>query len=161
MGYVLDTTDIKLLGLLQEDAKITAKRLGKELNLTQTPVFERIKKLEREGYIRGYTAVLNERKLGLKQTVFIGVTLKGHTRSYLDKFMAKMNDFPEVLECYQVTGSYDFMLKLVLKDIEAYQTFVETKLSLLPDLGNVHTYIAIKRAKQTKNLDLSALERDM
>lgn len=157
MKSQLDTVDIRILELLQEDAKITAKSIGEQLNLTQTPIFERIKKLEREGYIKGYTAVLNERKLGLKQTVFIGVTLKGHTRSYLDKFMARVNDFPEVLECYQVTGSYDFLLKVVLQDIEAYQTFVETKLSLLPDLGNVYTYIAIKRAKQTGHLDLSSL----
>jgi len=154
----LDAIDIKILEMLQEDSKITAKIIGEKLNLTQTPVFERIKKLEKEGCIQKYMAVLNERKLGLKQTVFIGVTLNGHTRSYLEKFLSKVNDFPEVLECYQVTGSYDYMLKVVLKDIEAYQTFVETKLSLIPELGNVYTYIAIKKGKQTQKLDLESLK---
>ncbi len=158
MKNKLDGIDIKILQLLQEDAKMTAKAIGENLNLTPTPVFERIKKLEKEGYISKYIAVLNERKLGLKQTAFIGVSLKGHTRSYLEKFISKVNDFNEVLECYQVTGSYDFMLKVVLNDIEAYQTFVETKLSLIPELGNVYTYIAIKKGKQTHSLDLEILK---
>ncbi len=161
MREKLDSTDIKILELLQQDAKITAKAIGGQLNLTPTPVFERIKKLEKEGYISKYIAVLSERKLGLKQTAFIGVTLKGHTRSYLEKFVSKVIDFNEVLECYQVTGSYDFMLKIVLKDIEAYQTFIETKLSLIPELGNVYTFIAIKKGKQINNLDLSFLKDEL
>ncbi len=158
MKHTLDSTDIKILELLQENSKRSAKQIGQQLNLSQTPIFERIKKLEREGYIKNYMAVLNERRLGLKQTVFIGVTLKGHTRSYLEKFLIKVSDFPEVLECYQVAGNYDFMLKLVLEDIEAYQVFVETKLSLIAELNSVNSYIAIKKGKQTNRLDLGFLK---
>jgi len=157
MKNKLDNTDIKILELLQENSKITAKTIGENLNLSQTPIFERIKKLEKEGYIKNYMAVLSEWKLGLKQTVFIGITLKGHTRSYLEKFLSKVNNFPEVLECYQVTGNFDFILKVIVKDIDAYQTFVETKLSLIAELNNVHTYIATKNGKQSNKVDLSFL----
>jgi len=157
----LDRIDIEILELLQENSKMTAKEIGERLGLSQTPIFERIKKLEREGYIKKYMAVLNERRLGLKQIVFIGVTLKGHTRSYLEKFVQKVSGFPEVLECYQVAGNYDFMLKVILEDIEAYQVFVETKLSLISELGNVNSYIAIKKGKQTHKLDLGFLRSSL
>jgi len=158
MKTELDSTDIKILELLQENSKMTAKQIGELLNLSQTPIFERIKKLEREGYIKHYMAVLNERRLGLKQIVFIGITLKGHTRSYLEKFLKKVSDFPEVLECYQVAGNYDFILKVILEDIEGYQVFVETKLSLIAELNSVNSYIAIKKGKQTNKLDLGFLK---
>ncbi|MFS4482664.1 Lrp/AsnC family transcriptional regulator [Hyunsoonleella sp. 2307UL5-6] len=158
MKNKLDGIDIKILELLQEDSKITAKKIGEILNLSQTPIFERIKKLEKEGYIKKYSTVLSERKLGLKQTVFIGITLKGHTRSYLGNFAAQVNDFTEVSECYQVTGNFDYLLKVVVKDIDAYQTFVETKLSLIQELGNVYSYIATKKRKQTHMLDLDFLK---
>ncbi len=158
MKNKLDTIDIKILEFLQEDSKITAKSIGEKLNLSQTPIFERIKKMEEMKYIDGYVASLNERNIGLKQTVFIGVTLKGHTRSYLDKFLAQVNDFPEVTECYQVTGNFDYLLKIVLRDIEAYQIFIETKLSLISELGSVHSYMATKKGKHTNKLDLSILK---
>lgn len=157
MKNKLDRIDIKILELLQEDSKISVKYISEQLNLSQTPVSERIKKLEKEGYIENYMAVLNERKLGLKQTVFIGVKIKGQTRSSLDKFLTKVNDFPEVMECYQVAGSFDYLLKIVIKDIEAYQIFIETKLSLISELENVHTYVAIKKGKKTNKLDLGFL----
>jgi DNA-binding Lrp family transcriptional regulator len=114
--------------------------------------------LNREGYIDKYAAILNERKLGLKQTIFIGVKLKGHTRSYLQKFLEQVNNFPEVMECYQVSGDFDYLLKIVLEDIDAYETFVQTKLSLISELGSVHSYIAIKKGKNTTTLDLSNLK---
>ncbi|WNH10808.1 Lrp/AsnC family transcriptional regulator [Thalassobellus suaedae] len=153
----LDKIDLKILEILQNDCRITTKKLAERLNLSPTPVFERIKKLEKEGYIDKYVALLNERKIGLKQTIFIGVKLKGHTRSYLQKFLNQVNDFKEVTECYQVSGNFDFLLKIVLADIDAYEIFVQTKLSLISELGNVHSYIAIKKGKCTTKLDLSSL----
>lgn len=154
----LDKIDLKILDILQNDCRITTKKLAEKLNLSTTPVFERIKKLENEGYIDKYVALLNERKIGLKQTVFIGVKLKGHTRSFLQKFLTQINTFDEVMECYQVSGNFDFLLKIVLADIDAYETFVQTKLSLISELGNVHSYIAIKKGKNTTNLDLNSLQ---
>ena len=157
MSYRLDKTDYKILGLLQENCRITTKKLSEKLNLSTSPVFERIKKLEKEGYIDNYVALLNERKIGLKQTIFIGVTLKGHTRSFLEKFLKQVNSFPEVMECYQVSGNFDYLLKIVIEDMDAYERFVQTKLSLISELGNVHSYIAIKKGKQTTKLDLKSV----
>jgi len=157
MSYKLDKTDYKILGLLQENCRITTKKLSEKLNLSTSPVFERIKKLEKEGYIDNYVALLNERKIGLKQTIFIGVTLKGHTRSFLEKFLKQVNSFPEVMECYQVSGNFDYLLKIVIEDMDAYEKFVQTKLSLISELGNVHSYIAIKKGKQTTRLDLKSV----
>ena len=158
MKKLLDRTNLKILKLLQEDCKISNKELASRLNLSTTPVFERIKKLEKAGYIENYTALLNERKIGLKQTIFIGISLKGHTRSYLKNFSQQINNFPEVVEAYQVSGNFDFLLKLVLEDIDAYEKFVQTKLSLISDIRKVHSYIAIKKEKYTTQLDLNSIK---
>jgi len=157
MKKLLDETNLKILKLLQENCKISNKDLAERLNLSTTPVFERIKKLEKEGYIERYTALLNERKIGLKQTIFIGISLKGHTRSYLKNFSRQINEFPEIVEAYQVSGNFDFLVKLVLEDIDAYEKFVQTKLSLISDIRKVHSYIAIKKEKYTTFLDLDSI----
>lgn len=153
----LDTTDQKLLKLLQKDSNQTVKALAEQLGKTATPIFERIKKLEKEGLIDGYSARLNAKKIGLKQTVFIAISLQGHTRSYLEKFVKEINDFPEVIECHRVSGNFDYLLKLVLEDIEAYEKFIVTKLTLLPYLGNVQSHIVLSSSKETNELDLSFL----
>lgn len=153
----LDPTDISILKLLQSNSNRTVKSMAETLGLSNTPVFERIKKLEKEGYISNYTAHLNHKKLGLKQTVFIAISLQGHTRSYLEKFVKEINDFPEVVECHRVSGSFDYLLKLVVEDIEAYEKFIITKLTLLPYLGNVQSHIALSTSKETNIVDLSFL----
>lgn len=153
----LDSTDKKLLKLLQEDSNRTVKSLAEILGKTTTPIFERIKKLEKEGLIDGYAAKLNAKKLGLKQTVFIAITLQGHTRSFLEKFVSQINDFPEVVECHRISGTFDYLLKLVVKDIEAYETFIVSKLTLIPYLGSVQSFITLSTGKETNELDLSVL----
>jgi len=154
----LDTTDKQLLILLQKDSNQTVKSLSEKLGKSTTPIFERIKKLEKEGYIEGYSARLNAKKIGLKQTVFIAISLQSHTRSYLEKFVKEINDFSEVIECHRVSGGFDYLLKLVVKDIEAYETFIITKLTLLPYIGNVQSHIVLSSSKRTHELDLSLLE---
>ena len=157
MQYTLDKIDFKILSLLQQDSDRTTKSIANELGMTTTPIFERIKKLEKNGYIKKYVALLNHKKIGLKQTVFVGITLQGHTRSYLEKFVKQINSFPEIIECHRVSGNYDYLLKLVVEDIEAYETFIITKLTLLPYLGNVQSLIALSTSKQTNQVDLSHL----
>jgi len=154
----LDATDQKLLKLLQKDSNQTVKALAKQLDKSTTPIFERIKKLEKEGLIEGYSARLNAKKIGLKQIVFIAISLQGHTRSYLEKFVKEINNFPEVIECHRVSGNFDYLLKLVVQDIESYETFIVTKLTLLPYIGNVQSHIALSTSKQTQELDLSFLK---
>jgi Lrp/AsnC family leucine-responsive transcriptional regulator/Lrp/AsnC family transcriptional regulator len=153
----LDSIDYKILKLLQEDSNRTVKSISESLGLSTTPIFERIKKLENEKFIDNYVAVLNQNKIGLKQIVFIGITLQGHTRSYLEKFVKEINDFPEVVECHRVSGNFDYLLKLVVKDIEAYEKFIITKLTLIPYLGSVQSLITLSTNKQTNELDLSHL----
>lgn len=153
----LDPTDISILKLLQVNSNRTVKSMAENLGLSTTPVFERIKKLEKEGYIANYTALLNHKKLGLRQTVFIAISLQGHTRSYLEKFVKEINDFPEVVECHRVSGGFDYLLKLVVEDIEAYEKFIITKLTLLPYLGNVQSHIVLSTSKETNIVDLSFL----
>ena len=157
MGYQLDQTDTKILSILQKNSNRTTKSIAEELGMTTSPVFERIKKLEKEGYIKKYVAVLDNRKIGLKLTVFIGITLQGHTRSYLEKFVKEINNFPEIVECHRVSGNFDYLLKLVVEDIEAYETFIISKLTLLPYLGNVQSLITLSTGKETNELDLSRI----
>lgn len=157
MSSQLDQIDIEILTMLQEDSNRTTKSIAEALGMTTSPVFERIKKLEKEGYIEKYVAVLNNRKLGLKLTVFIGITLQGHTRSYLEKFVKEINNFPEIIECHRVSGNYDYLLKLVVADIEAYEHFIISKLTLLPYLGNVQSLITLSTGKETNTIDLSPL----
>jgi len=157
MQNTLDKIDSKILVLLQQNSNRTTKSIAKELGMTTTPIFERIKKLEKQGYIKKYVAVLNKKKIGLKQTVFIGITLQGHTRSYLEKFVMQINSFPEVIECHRVSGNFDYLLKLVVEDIEAYETFIISKLTLLPYLGNVQSLITLSTGKETNEVDLSRI----
>ncbi len=153
----LDATDQQLLILLQEDSNQTVKALAEKLGKSTTPIFERIKKLEKEGLIDGYSARINAKKIGLKQTVFIAISLQGHTRSYLEKFVNEINSFPEVIECHRVSGGFDYLLKLVVEDIEAYERFIITKLTLLPYIGNLQSHIVLSSSKETNKLDLSSL----
>jgi len=155
MAVSLDKIDTKILDLLQQNSNRTTKSIAKALGMTTTPIFERIKKMEKQGYIKKYVAVLNNKKIGLKQTVFIGITLQGHTRSYLEKFVKQINGFPEIIECHRVSGNFDYLLKLVVEDIEAYETFIISKLTLLPYLGNVQSLITLSTAKETNEVDLS------
>jgi len=155
MAYNLDNIDTKILNILQKDSSRTTKSIAEELGLTTSPIFERIKKLEKEGYIKKYVAVLDNKKIGLKLTVFIGITLQGHTRSYLEKFVKEINNFPEIVECHRVSGNFDYLLKLMVEDIEAYETFIMSKLTLLPYLGNVQSLITLSTGKETNEIDLS------
>ena len=155
MAHILDKIDTQILGILQKDSNRTTKSIAEELGMTTSPVFERIKKLEREGFIKKYVAVLDHKKIGLKLTVFIGITLQGHTRSYLEKFVKEINNFPEIVECHRVSGNFDYLLKLVVEDIEAYEHFIISKLTLLPYLGNVQSLITLSTGKEINEIDIS------
>ncbi len=157
MPHSLDNIDTRLLTILQKNSNRTTKSIAEELGMTTTPIFERIKKLEKEGYIEKYVAVLNTKKIGLKLTVFIGITLQGHTRSYLEKFVKEINNFSEIVECHRVSGNFDYLLKLIVEDIDAYERFIMTKLTLLPYLGNVQSLITLSTGKETNEIDLSSI----
>jgi DNA-binding Lrp family transcriptional regulator len=151
----LDATDIKILEILQQDSRITSKALAVELNLSPTPVFERVKRLERDGIIKKYVALVDNKKIDLMLTTFISISLTKHTRMYLEKFVKEVEKYPEVLECYHIAGNFDFLLKVLVKDIEAYESFTLTKLATTANLGQVHSSFVL-----SKNIHSTAYSLD-
>jgi Lrp/AsnC family leucine-responsive transcriptional regulator len=145
----LDAADRTILRLLQQDAFLTTKEIAAQLQLTTTPVFERVKRLEREGYILRYTALLNRRKVELPMLVFCDVLLKEHNRDFLVRFEASVVELPEVLECHHVTGEYDYLLKLAVRDMDAYQHFIKEKLAALENIGRVQSHFVMTEVKNS------------
>ncbi len=141
----LDQTDIKILEILQQDGRITTKALADQLNLSTTPVFERVKRLEKNGIIKQYVALVDNRKLDLSLTAFISISLTKHSRSYLEKFVTEVDQYPEVMECYHIAGNFDFLLKIVVKNMEKYESFILTKLSTIANLGQVQSSFVLSK----------------
>lgn len=135
----LDEVDIRILEQLQADGRKTIKAMADELNLSTTPVFERVKKLEREGIIKQYAALLNPKRLDLNLTVFISISLTKHSRSHLEKFIKEISEYKEVMECYHIAGNFDFLLKIVVKGMKDYESFILSKLSTIANLGQVQS----------------------
>lgn len=145
----MDTTDKKLLQLLQNDTKKTTKELSLKLNLSVTAVYERIKKLEREGIINKYVALLNRDKINKGFVVFCHLKLLQHTKEFINQFEKEVVKLDEVLECFHVSGDYDYILKICLKDMEEYREFLVTKLTTLNHIGSTHSTFMIGEVKNT------------
>lgn len=150
----LDTTDKKLLQLLQTDCKYTNKELSLKLNLSITAVYERIKKLERAGIIQKYVAVLNKVKVEKGLLVFCQIKLVQHAKDLLTKFESEIIQLEEVLECFHVSGEYDYLLKVVVKDMEQFRTFMVTKLTTLQHIGSTQSSFVINEVKNTTQIAL-------
>lgn len=145
----MDAIDKKLLMLLQEDSTRTTKELSLKLNLSITAVYERIKKLEREGVVDKYVALLNRNKVNKGFVVFCHLKLIQHTKEYLTIFEREVTLLDEVLECYHVSGDYDYILKIYVKDMEEYREFMVTKLTTLQHIGSTHSTFMISEVKNT------------
>jgi len=145
----LDTIDLSILNLLQRDSKIKNKEIAAELGLTITPIYERIKRLEREGIIKQYVTLLEYNKVGKHLMGFSMVTLEKHSHSFLDEFEKSAAEIPEVMECYHLAGQYDYLLKVLVEDMNAYQQFVVNKLSVIQNVGQVHSSFALSIVKST------------
>jgi len=122
---MLDETDIRILMLLQQNAKLTIKELSEELNLTTSPVFERIKRLEKEEIISGYVALVNPEKVGKGQVVFCNVSMPVYTKENINEFEEAVRQMPQVLECYHLAGTVDYQLKVLVSDIKEYDNFLK------------------------------------
>jgi Lrp/AsnC family leucine-responsive transcriptional regulator len=145
----MDAIDKKLLGLLQEDTKKTTKELSMILNLSVTAVYERIKKLEREGVIRNYVALLNRNKIEKAFVVFCHLKLIQHTKDVIHTFENEVIRLDEVTECFHVSGDYDYILKVSVKDMDAYREFMVTKLTGLQLIGSTHSSFMIGEVKNS------------
>jgi len=143
-----DPYDVAILQEVQKNAKITIKDLSEKINLSPTPTFERLKKLEKEGYITGYHAKLDIKKLGLSLMVMCNVSLKNHQKDIIEKFQEEIIRFDEVKECYHIAGMYDYLLKIIVKDMDAYQQFVSKKLASLENIGNVQSSFVMIELKE-------------
>ncbi len=151
---ILDSIDKKLVLLLQTDCKKTTKELSLKLNLSVTAVYERIKKLEREKVIDKYVALLNRSKVENGFVVFCHLKLIQHTKEFIFKFEKEVVKLKEVLECHHVSGDYDYILKIVVKDMEAYREFIITKLTALEHIGSTHSTFMISEVKNTTVIEL-------
>jgi Lrp/AsnC family leucine-responsive transcriptional regulator len=150
----MDSIDKKLLILLQKDSKKTTKELSVKLNLSVTAVYERIKKLEREGIIQNYVALINRSKVNKGFVVFCHIKLIQHTREFLTKFESQVVKLSEILECHHVSGDYDYILKIAVRDMEEYREFLVTKLTTLDHIGSTHSTFMIREVKNTTVIEI-------
>lgn len=150
----LDDIDLKILRQLQNDSKITHKQLSIKLNLSVTAIYERVKRLERNGVISSYVAVVEPEKVQRSFMVLCQIKLLQHTKAYMVKFEAEVAKLPEVLECYHVSGEYDYNLKVRVKNMEAYREFMVTKLTTLEHIGSTQSTFVISQVKNTTALPL-------
>jgi len=145
----LDAIDLQILKLLQVKSNLTTKELATRVNLSTTPVFERIKKMEKAGYIKNYVAVLDAEKLNRGLMVFCNVKLKEHSRSIGNQFVKDIKSLKEVVECYNISGDYDFLLKILVKDMKAYQNFVLNHLGDIENIGSTQSTFVMGEIKNT------------
>ena len=151
---ILDSIDKKLLFLLQTDSKKTTKELSLKLNLSVTAVYERVKKLERAGIIDKHVVLVNRSKVEKGFVVFCHLKLIQHTKEFISKFESEVIQLKEVIECHHVSGDYDYILKIVVKDMEAYREFLVTKLTTLQHIGSTHSTFMINEVKNTTIVDI-------
>ncbi|MBP5196657.1 MAG: Lrp/AsnC family transcriptional regulator [Bacteroidaceae bacterium] len=154
MNANLDETDLQILKTLQRNAKLTTKELADAVNLTPTPVFERQKRLERKGYIRKYIAVLDPEKMDLGLLVFCKVKLKQINHEIADAFTRRIMHLPEVTECYNTSGAYDYLLKVRARDMKQYQEFVLTKLGDIDSVGSIESTFVMSEIKNIHGINI-------
>ncbi len=143
----IDDTDRKILEILQTNSNVTTKEIAQQLNLSVTPTYERIKKLENNGIIRKYVALINPEKVGQNIQAYCYVTLKMHSQEILKKFEQECTALSEVIECHYIAGQYDFMLKIVATDMKTYHAFMTKKLSAIENIGSWQSSFILSTVK--------------
>lgn len=151
---MLDAIDKKLINLLQKDSKQTTKKLSLQLNLSVTAVYERIKKLENQKVIEKYVALINKHKIEKSFLVFCHIKLVQHSKEYLTTFEREILKLEEVSECFHVSGDYDYILKIYVKDMDEYRNFMVSKLTTTKHIGSTHSIFAIEEVKNTNVINL-------
>lgn len=143
MNYVLDEVDKAILNILQENALIPIKELSQRLHRSVSPIQVRIRRLEQEGFIKNYTAILNPKKIGRQLAAFVHVKVKEHTATAMQAFAEAASLLEEVSECYKTSGPCDFLLKVVTKDLEDYDEVLKYKILVLPNVGNIESTLVL------------------
>jgi DNA-binding Lrp family transcriptional regulator len=145
----LDSKDLAILHLLQKNARITVKEISEKMHLSTTPVHERIKRMEASGVIKQYATLVDHTKVNKGLMVICYVSLKEHSKSAGTKFIKLIHALNEVIECYSISGEFDFMLKVVCSDMNAYYDFHVNKLSSIENMGHVQSVFVMGRIKET------------
>lgn len=154
MTEKLDKVDLQILRTLQENARLTTKELAAQVSLSSTPVFERLKRLEREGYIKKYIAVLDADKLNQGFVVFCNVKLRRMNKDIAMEFTRIVQQIPEVTECYNISGSYDYLLKIHAPNMKYYQEFIINVLGTVDSLGSLESMFVMDEVKHDYGLHL-------
>jgi len=150
----LDRYEKRILALLQQDASLSTAAIAEKVGLSSSPCWRRIDRLEREGFIKRKVALVDRKKIGLNAQIFAQIKLNAHGRANLDEFADAIRAFPEVLECYVLMGSVDFLIRIVATDIEAYERFFFDRLSQLPGVQEVNSTVALSEIKATTELPI-------
>lgn len=152
----LSRTDIQILDALQQDAGLTTQEIADKINMSQSPCWRRINRLEEQGFIEHKVALLNREKLGMDVVVFATINLTTQGRNNLEDFEREVEILQEVMECYTMAGTWDYMLKIVVKDIRHYELFVREKLTKLANIREVHSHIAVTEIKNSTVLPINS-----
>ena len=150
----LSSTDLLILDTMQQDGSLTTQQIADRINISQSPCWRRINRLEEQGLITRKVAILNREKLGMEVVVFTTINLSTQGRDNLEEFEREVEILPEVVECYTMAGIWDYMLKIIVKDIRHYELFVREKLTKLAHVGEVHSHIAVTEIKNSTQLPL-------
>lgn len=157
MSIELTPQDIKILDILQRDSDRSSSEVAEQLNISQSPAWRRINRLEEEGVIEKKVAILNKEALGMQLVAFTTINLSQAGRKNMELFEEAVTKLDEVIECYTMTGAWDYMLKVVVKDIRSYEKFVRRRLLEVPMIGEVHSHISVTEIKNTTELPLRQL----
>ncbi|MFG1462371.1 Lrp/AsnC family transcriptional regulator [Xanthobacter sp. DSM 24535] len=150
----MDLLDRKILSALQEDGRITIAELAARVGLSSSPCLRRVRHLEEEGLITRYVAVLDQRAVGLPVSVFVSIKLERQREDALDAFAAAIRHWPEVLECYLMTGQRDYLLRVVVADLESYERFLKQKLTRVEGIASIESSFALEQVKYSNVLPL-------
>ncbi|GAA0718035.1 Lrp/AsnC family transcriptional regulator [Aquimarina litoralis] len=145
----LDQTDLTILRILQKDSKKTAKEIASILNLTPSPVYERVRRLEKQGFIKKYVAILDKKLIDRSITTICQVSMRYHNEAFIEKFEEQIQNLDEVQECYHMAGQVDFVLKIHTKSLEEYHDFVKSKLSKIENIGILNSTFVLKEIKHS------------
>ena len=149
-----DKKDIEILKSLQSDARLSTADIAEKVNMSQSPCWRRINQFEKEGVIKSKVNILDRSKLGMEMVVFTSINLSRTNKEGLEEFEEKIVTFPEVVECYTMTGMMDYMLKIVIKNIQHYEQFVRNRLGQLPNIREMHSHVSVTEIKDTTKLPL-------
>lgn len=154
MSVQIDAIDRRILQLLQKDGKMKIKEIAGELKMSTTPIFDRIKRMERDGVIKGYSTIVDREKLGFDLVTFVTITLDKHHMDYVELFERDILALKEIVACYHIAGRYDYLLKVVVVDMQAYQEFITKSLGILPYIRRVQSSFMMTEVKMERGIPI-------